>query len=108
MSASAQDSFCACVTLQRGGFGILIYFCGCIASILMTRVDELLATANYNALQIFEQKNLSQNNAKINALVIWQWLSTIRAVCALFGWFLFALQPSSNYTHKHMKNFMVN
>lgn len=69
----------------------------------MSRFDELLATGNLKNLQIIEYKNVT----KINTFVIWQWLSVVRAACSIIGWCIFALQPFSNYTFNHIKEFMV-
>ena len=48
---------------------------------------------------------LTENNSR--ALVAWRSLSLARAICALVGWLLIALQPHANFTLEKLQKLMV-
>ncbi|KAI1732598.1 protein kinase domain-containing protein [Ditylenchus destructor] len=102
------------LTLQGGSLAVLIWLAGGVCSALMTRSDEYLA--NWDREQESQpvnsslKPNISIDDYKtetLQNLILWRWLSCARAVFAVLGWLLLALQPSANYLRDHLANFMV-
>jgi divalent metal cation (Fe/Co/Zn/Cd) transporter len=79
------------IGLQRGGLALLIAICGTCATVIMTKFEEYLSTDL--------SKDSNPQTASINA---WHWLSAVRAVCAVAGWLLIALQPTANFTRDQL------
>uniref|UniRef100_A0AC34RQ28 Uncharacterized protein n=1 Tax=Panagrolaimus sp. JU765 TaxID=591449 RepID=A0AC34RQ28_9BILA len=87
---STEETIKKFLSLQRGGFNVIIWIAGTIASILMAQYDEYLSKSDLELLI---------NN---RTLIIWRYLSLIRAVCALVGWLFVALQPNTNCTRDQL------
>ncbi|KAI1726111.1 protein kinase domain-containing protein [Ditylenchus destructor] len=102
------------LTLQGGSLAVLIWLAGGVCSALMTQSDEYLA--NWDREQESQHENstlkpiINIENYKtetLQNLILWRWMSCARAVFAVLGWLLHALQPSANYLRDHLANFMV-
>lgn len=74
----------------------------------MTNVDEHLANGNSKFLQVYKYKTITQIITQLNTFFIWQWLSVIRAIFAIIGWIIFAINPNFNYTINYIKKLMKN
>uniref|UniRef100_A0AC34FRB5 Silicon transporter n=1 Tax=Panagrolaimus sp. ES5 TaxID=591445 RepID=A0AC34FRB5_9BILA len=78
------------LSLQRGGFNVIIWTAGTIGSVLMATYDEYMAKPDIVIIE------------KSETLIIWRYLSLWRATCALLGWLFVALQPNTNYTRDRL------
>uniref|UniRef100_A0AC35FZ78 Uncharacterized protein n=1 Tax=Panagrolaimus sp. PS1159 TaxID=55785 RepID=A0AC35FZ78_9BILA len=78
------------LSLQRGGFNVIIWTAGTIGSVLMATYDEYMAKSDIVIIE------------KSETLIIWRYLSLWRATCALLGWLFVALQPNTNYTRDRL------
>ena len=78
------------LSLQRGGFNVIIWAAGTVGSVLMATYDEYMAKPDIVVIE------------KADTLIIWRYLSLWRATCALLGWFFVALQPNNNYTRDRL------
>lgn len=80
-------------------------------------MDEYLSNLDMEILFIQQNSTNINNFISTNNLIkqtptqmlyLWQWLSGGRAICALIGWLIFAIQPTTNNTLNHLEKFIEN
>uniref|UniRef100_A0A914E9H9 Uncharacterized protein n=1 Tax=Acrobeloides nanus TaxID=290746 RepID=A0A914E9H9_9BILA len=94
---SIRETIQKFISLQRGSFGVIVWATGTVCSVLTTAYDEYLANSDMGIL--------TENNSRV--LIAWRSLSLARAICALIGWLLIALQPQANFTLEKLQRLMV-
>lgn len=68
---------------------------------------EILLNKNNASFVLKNDGNFKNKIGTSETLIAWQWLSAFRAICALIGWILLALQPTSNFTKEHLTKFLL-
>ncbi|VDK45372.1 unnamed protein product [Anisakis simplex] len=80
---------------QCAVLGILFWTTGLCATVTSTPYDECLAVStNLKSCQI---------ELGVSPHLIWRWLSAVRAIAALSGWFLLALSPDTNSLRERIR-----
>uniref|UniRef100_A0A1I7V8Z1 MgtE domain-containing protein n=1 Tax=Loa loa TaxID=7209 RepID=A0A1I7V8Z1_LOALO len=87
------------LSLQSGSLDILLCLIGTVATLVSALYDEWLAAPMKQ-----QEKILFTDIVSMDPLVVWCFLSGIRAIAGLLSWPLLALSPNSNMLLMELRN----